>query len=156
MPLIDLTTVVRAPVEQVFDLSLDVNAHTASMSSAGEEAVAGILSGRMSRGDSVTWVARHFGIRWRMTSRITAYDRPHRFVDEQVTGPFRRWRHEHIFVSGAANGTTIMRDVIDFAAPLGVLGWLVSKVLLHRYLRRLIEDRNAYLVGVLACNPAPN
>ncbi|MEV6373328.1 hypothetical protein [Micromonospora musae] len=47
-----------------------------------------------------------------------------------------------------------MRDVIDFAAPLGVLGWLVSKVLLHRYLRRLIEDRNAYLVGVLDDNAA--
>ncbi|MEV6367107.1 SRPBCC family protein [Micromonospora musae] len=156
MPLIDLTTVVRAPVEQVFDLSLDVNAHTASMSPAGEEAVAGILSGRMSRGDAVTWVARHFGIRWRMTSRITAYDRPHRFVDEQVAGPFRRWHHEHTFESEAANGTTIMRDVIDFAAPLGVLGWLVSKVLLHRYLRRLIKDRNAYLVRALAGNPARN
>ncbi|MER7441665.1 SRPBCC family protein [Micromonospora avicenniae] len=156
MPLIDVTTVVPAPLEQVFDLSLDVGAHTASMSSAGEQAVAGVVSGRMALGDSVTWVARHFGVRWRMTSRISAYDRPHRFVDEQVTGPFRRWRHEHTFVPGAVSGTTIMRDVIDFAAPFGVLGWLITEALLHRYLRRLIESRNSYLVSALAGGSDPH
>ncbi|WP_207915268.1 hypothetical protein [Micromonospora sp. 15K316] len=47
-----------------------------------------------------------------------------------------------------------MRDVIHFAAPLGWLGWLVTKVLLHRYLQRLIEDRNAYLVRTLTGDPA--
>jgi ligand-binding SRPBCC domain-containing protein len=150
VPLIDITTVVRAPVERVFDLSLDVDAHTASMSSAAEQAVAGVRSGRMVLNDTVTWAARHFGIRWRMTSRISAYDRPHRFVDEQVAGPFRRWHHEHTFTWDEASETTIMRDVIDFAAPFGVLGWLVTKILLLRYMRRLIEDRNSYLVRALA------
>ncbi|MEV5765998.1 SRPBCC family protein [Micromonospora sp. NPDC052213] len=150
MPLIDITTVVRAPTEHVFDLSLDVDAHTASMSSAGEQAVAGIRSGRMALDDTVTWAARHFGIRWRMTSRISAYDRPHRFVDEQVTGPFRRWHHEHTFTWDDASEATVMRDVIDFAAPFGVLGWLVTKILLLRYMRRLIQDRNAYLVSTLS------
>ncbi|MFD0783239.1 SRPBCC family protein [Micromonospora azadirachtae] len=155
MPLIEITTVVPAPAEQAFDLALDVDAHAASMSSTGERAVAGVVSGRMAPGESVTWVARHFGVRWRMTSRISAYDRPRRFVDEQVTGPFRRWRHEHTFAPGAADGTTVMRDVIDFAAPFGALGWLVKRALLHRYLRRLIESRNSYLVSSLAGTSDP-
>lgn len=150
MALIDITTVVRAPVEHVFDLSLDVDAHTASMAASGEQAVDGVRSGRMALGETVTWTARHFGIRWRMTSRISAYDRPRRFVDEQVAGPFRRWHHEHIFAWDEASGATIMRDVINFAAPFGVLGWLVTKIFLLRYMHRLIEDRNAYLVRSLA------
>ena len=149
MPLIDITTVVRAPVERVFDLSLDVDAHTASMSSSRERAVAGVQSGRMALGDTVTWAARHFGIRWRMTSRISAHDRPHRFVDEQVAGPFRRWHHEHVFAWDESAAATIMRDVIDFDAPFGVLGRLVTRLLLLRYLHRLIENRNSYLVTSL-------
>ncbi|MET7747604.1 hypothetical protein [Micromonospora sp. NPDC005367] len=47
------------------------------------------------------------------------------------------------------------RDVIDFAAPYGVLGWLLTEALLHRYLRRLIESRNSYLVSSLAGGSDP-
>ncbi len=147
MTLIDLSTVVRAPAGQVFDLSLDVDAHTASMARSGERIVAGVRAGRMGPGDTVTWAARHFGVPWRMTSRITAYERPHRFVDEQVRGPFRRWRHEHTFAEDPARGVTVMRDVIDFAAPLGVAGRLAERLVLERYLRRLIAERNAHLVA---------
>ncbi|WP_238010570.1 SRPBCC family protein [Dactylosporangium sp. AC04546] len=152
MALIALTTVVQAPAEQVFDLCLDVDAHTASMSRSRERVVAGVNSGRMSLGDSVTWAARHFGVQWHMTSRITAYERPHRFVDEQLTGPFRHWHHEHTFTWDESAKATIMRDVIDFAAPLGALGLIVDGLLLERYMRRLIESRNAHLARVVAAD----
>jgi ligand-binding SRPBCC domain-containing protein len=42
----------------------------------------------MKLGDTVTWRARHFGIAFQMTSAITDYERPIRFVDEQQRGPF--------------------------------------------------------------------
>lgn len=152
MALIDLTTVVRAPAEQVFDLCLDVDAHTASMSRSRERVVAGVSSGRMSLGDTVTWAARHFGVRWRMTSRITAYDRPYRFVDEQVTGPFRHWYHEHTFTWDEPAQGTVRRDVIDFASPFGALGRMVDTLLLERYMRQLIQKRNAHLARTFAAD----
>ncbi|MFI7598978.1 SRPBCC family protein [Actinoplanes sp. NPDC049681] len=141
MPAFDITTAIAATPEQLFDLSLDVGAHTASMSGSGERIVAGVRSGQMRLGDEVTWSARHFGVRWRMTSRITAYSRPERFVDEQVRGPFRRWHHEHLFSWDPEAGVTVMRDVIAFVAPVGV----VSHVLLGPYMKKLIEQRNAHL-----------
>jgi ligand-binding SRPBCC domain-containing protein len=149
---IELTTVIPAPLARVFDLSIDVDAHTASMSTARERVVAGVVHGPMALGETVTWAARHFGITWRMTSRITAYDRPHRFVDEQVSGPFRHWYHEHLFTAAADGdepGSTIMRDRIDFTAPAGPLGRAVTAVFLRRYMRRLIEQRNIYLARAL-------
>jgi hypothetical protein len=70
-----------------------------------------------------------------MTSRITALDRPHRFVDEQVRGPFRTFRHEHVFRTEGAE--TVMIDTLTIGSP--VFGALAERVVLVPYLRRLIR-----------------
>jgi len=86
----DLETFIKADPLAVFTASLDIDAHLASMEASGEEAVGGVTSGLIGLGEEVTWKARHFGVTWRMTSRITELDEPRRFVDEQVRGPFKR------------------------------------------------------------------
>jgi ligand-binding SRPBCC domain-containing protein len=98
----------------VFDLSLDVDAHLESQAKAGERAVAGVTSGTIGLGEHVTWRAVHFGVPFKMTSRITEMDRPHRFVDEQVRGPFRTFRHEHLFEQRDTD--TLMIDRLQFDA----------------------------------------
>jgi ligand-binding SRPBCC domain-containing protein len=92
----------------------------------------------------VTFVARHFGLRWRMTSRITGYERPHCFTDEQTRGPFRAMRHEHLFDS-AGHGRTRMTDRMTVTAPLGPLGAVVTRVVLAPYLRRLLGRRAGHI-----------
>ena len=54
----------------MFDLSCDIDVHTASMAASREHAVAGVTSGLIGPGQQVTWLARHFGITWRMNSVI--------------------------------------------------------------------------------------
>jgi hypothetical protein len=71
---IRLETLIAASIGECFDLSLSVDAHTASMRASGERAVSGVTSGALKLGDTVTWRARHFGIVFRMTSAITEYD----------------------------------------------------------------------------------
>jgi ligand-binding SRPBCC domain-containing protein len=136
-------TMIGAPQEAVFDLSLDIDAHRASMSASGERAIAGVTSGRIGLGQDVTWRATHFGIPFTMTSRVTELERPHRFVDQQVDGPFRSFHHEHLLTSAGAG--TLMTDRVQFDAPLGVVGRLVEWAVLGRYLRHLIEVRGEYL-----------
>ncbi|MFK4728541.1 SRPBCC family protein [Agromyces mediolanus] len=135
-------TRIAATPRAAFDASCDIELHLDSMRSSGERAVAGVTSGRIGPGEQVTWSARHFGVRFRMTSRITAYDRPHRFVDEQLRGPFAVFRHEHRFEP--ADGGTVMRDHVRFRAPFGPLGRLVEPVL-RRHLVQLIDQRNQYV-----------
>lgn len=83
-----------------------------SMGSSGERVVTGVRSGTMELGQTVTWQARHLGLPFRMTSRITAYERPSRLVDEQVRGPFASWWHEHCFEQDT--GHTLMTDVVHY------------------------------------------
>ncbi|GAB3590531.1 hypothetical protein GCM10027446_05550 [Angustibacter peucedani] len=138
-----LRTAIAAPVERVFAASLDVDEHVGSMASSGERAVAGVTSGSIGLGESVTWRARHLGVVWTMTSRITELEPGVRFVDEQVRGPFAWFRHEHLF---SRNGSgTDMTDHVTFRAPLGPLGRLAEVVVLRWYLRRLLASRNLYL-----------
>ncbi|MGY0389543.1 SRPBCC family protein [Nocardioides sp. WG-D5] len=150
MPCIELTTEIPARPEQCFELSLSVDAHRSSMSDSGERAVAGVTSGVMRLGDSVTWKARHFGLPITMTSVISEYAAPNRFVDEQESGPFRRWWHEHRFEPIA--GGTLMTDVVEFEAPVGVVGRVANVLVLTRYMTKLLERRNAWLRDAL---PSP-
>ena len=151
MPRIHLETPIAADRERVFDLSIDVDVHMASTAPSNERAVAGVTSGAMTLHDTVTWRARHFGVPWRLRSRITQHERPHRFVDEMVSGPFRRWRHVHRFET-TPTGTRMVDDV-DYAAPFGLLGRMVEAVVLHDYMTRLLEARNAHIKAVAEGRP---
>ena len=80
-----------------------------------------------------------------MTSRIIALDRPHRFVDEQVRGPFRAFHHEHVFEQDAAR--TTMTDTLTIASP--ICGRLAERLVLVPCLRRPVAERNRHLVAAL-------
>ena len=58
-------------------------------------------------------------------TRISAWQPPHRFVDEQLRGPYRQWIHEHTFE--AHDGGTRARDVVRYAVPFDFLAhrWFV-------------------------------
>jgi ligand-binding SRPBCC domain-containing protein len=144
MPTISLETTIQARPAQCFDLALSVDLHQHSMAQTRERAVAGVTSGHMTLEDTVTWEAVHFGIRQHLTSKITELEYPSRFVDEQVQGIFHSLRHVHEFFP-LADGSTLMRDIFVFRAPLGLLGKLAEVLFLTHYMRRLLLRRNAYL-----------
>lgn len=132
--------------EQLFDLARSVDVHVDSQKGSGERAVAGVTSGLIGAGQEVTWQARHFGIPLTMTSRVTGFDFPHSFTDEQVKGPFKSFRHVHEFETTA--GGSVMTDRVEFTAPFGLLGRVVEKLVLRPYLQRLIRDRGRFLAGL--------
>ena len=78
-------------------------------------------------------------IRWR--SRIAAWHPPHRFVDEQVKGPYKRWHHQHILELDDAGGTTMI-DRVTYAVPGGAL---IHNLLVGRDVRQIFLYRMARL-----------
>ena len=81
-----INTAINAPPEVCFDLARDIDFHTRSLSHTGERAIAGRTTGLIDLGESVTWEARHLGIRQQLTSKVTAFDRPTYFRDEMTRG----------------------------------------------------------------------
>lgn len=141
-------TALPVSVERAFDVSRDIDLHVASMTKSRERAIAGTTTGLIGPGEAVTWQAWHLGVRFRMTSRIVEFERPVRFVDSQVRGPFRRLSHEHRFVPTPAGCD--MFDDIEFEAPFGPLGRLVERLILSRYMKELIDQRNRTLQEALS------
>jgi len=134
---------VAAPPERVFDLARDLDFHQRSLAHTGEHIVGGRQGGLIELGEEVEWQAQHLGLRWRLRSRITVLERPHRFTDIQVHGPFASFEHHHTFEP--VQGGTRMVDVWVHRAPLGVLGRLADHLFLARYMKGLLETRNTAL-----------
>lgn len=143
MPTIIINTTIKARKEICFDHSRDVDFHTKSLAHSKEKAIAGKTSGLLKLNDSVTWEAYHFGIKQRLSSKITEYIRPHYFVDEMVRGIFKSFRHEHHFISEKNN--TIVTDKFIYQSPYGYLGQLVDFLFLKQYMTRLLKKRNYHL-----------
>ena len=146
MPTIRLDTSIAASPERCFDLSLSVDVHRHSVAHSHERPIAGVTSGVMKLGDTVTWEAVHFGLKQHLTSKITAYERPSHFTDEMIQGAFQEMTHIHEFVAQPPG--TLMIDLFTFSAPLGILGRLAETLVLTRYMKGLLLTRNRYLKQV--------
>lgn len=145
MTLIELETLIQAPPARCYALKLDVQAHVDSTRQTGERIVAGRTAGCLTLGEIITWEARHFGLRQRLTVQVTAAEPPHFFRDEMLRGAFRTMSHCHYFEPLGGGAATRMRDAFAFESPAGVVGGLVDRYFLRAYLTRFLRARNQIL-----------
>ena len=146
MPLIELTTVINAPIERCFDLARSIDLHKLSTEETREEAIAGVTSGLIGEGQQVTWRATHFGITQTLTSKITAFEYPHYFRDELLEGAFKLIKHDHVFQK--SEDKTVMKDKFFFESPGWIIGVVFNKLVLITYLRKLLKKRNQIIKDI--------
>ncbi|MBX3722875.1 MAG: SRPBCC family protein [Turneriella sp.] len=146
MSTILLQTYIAAPIEVCFDAARDVGLHLGSAAGTGERVIRGRTTGLFERGEEITWQARHFGVRQRLTVRITELDFPRFFADEMVRGAFKAMRHEHYF---AASGTvTLMTDKFMYETPFWVFGEIFDALFLKKHMTDFLMRRNQFLKAV--------
>lgn len=80
-------------------------------------------------------------MRWR--SEITAWEPGRRFVDEQRRGPYRYWRHEHLFEE-TPDGVRVL-DRVHYGVPLG---WLLHGTFVRPDLEKIFGYRHQVLSKV--------
>jgi len=101
-------------------------------------------------GALIDYRLRVHGLRVRWRTRITRYDPPHSFVDEQVRGPYSKWVHLHTFEPARVDGVegTRMVDRVEYALPAwspGFVNRLVHRAFVAPDLNRIFEYRRAML-----------
>jgi len=143
MPVIELSTLISAPRERVFDLARSIDAHQDSTEGTSERAVAGVTRGLIGLDDEVTWEARHLGLRQRLTVRVTQFNRPQHFQDIMIAGAFKSMKHDHEFLEHPTG--TQMKDRFEFQSPLGIFGKIVDYLFLRAYMERFLVHRNGVL-----------
>ncbi len=147
MPTLTLVTEIHAPIGRCFDLCRDLDVHARTLPHTRERLVGAKTSGLAELGDVLTFEATHLGVRQRLTSRITALDRPFLFADESLSGAFSSLRHVHTFT--AVGDRTLMRDALTWTSPLGFLGALADALFLKRYMLRFLVTRNRNLKAII-------
>ena len=95
------------------------------------------------RGVSVSWL-----------TRIEAWDPPHRFVDQQLRGPYALWHHTHTF-EAIDEDQTRMADIVRYGHRFGPLGGLAEHLIVRRDLRRIFDYRREAIAGLITRGAEP-
>jgi ligand-binding SRPBCC domain-containing protein len=140
VPRIILHTSIAASQKVCFELSTSIDLHKISTADTNEEAIAGTTTGMIKLNQYVTWRARHFGIWFKLSTKITTYEPFNSFTDEMISGNFKCMKHLHAF--GTTNTGTLMTDDFYFESPYGFIGKIVDRLILKRYLTNLLIKRN--------------
>lgn len=139
LPIIKHEIFIDASINVCFDLARNVEVHTETTSKTKERAVNGVTVGLMEKGDKVTWEATHLGVKQKLTAQIIEMEKPYKFTDVMVKGAFQSFSHTHEFIESDTG--TIMKDTFSYTSPFGVLGVIIDRLFLEKYMRKFIVNR---------------
>lgn len=104
----------------------------------------------MQVGTLIDYRIRLHGLPMRWRTRISAWQPPYRFADEQLSGPYSLWWHEHLFAEH--QGGTLLTDRVVFKSPLALLA---HPLLVRRELARIFDYRHRIIAEHFGHCPEP-
>jgi len=99
----------------------------------------------------------HYKLAWnglplKWTTRIEEWQPPVFFVDIQLKGPYRLWRHRHSFEP--CDGGTLMKDTVEYALPMGFLGEIFVGRRVRHDVERIFDHRAHQISDLFAVRGA--
>lgn len=83
------------------------------------------------------------GIKLNWVTEITHIKDKNYFVDEQRSGPYKMWHHEHILEE--TNDGIIMKDIISYIPPYGIIGLILNKLFIKKQVKEIFKYRTKVL-----------
>lgn len=105
----------------------------------------------MREGALLEYRLRLHGVPVRWKTRISTWDPPHRFVDEQISGPYALWHHTHTFEPDG--NATVVHDRVRYRIGFGPLGAVALRLFVRRDVERIFDYRREAMLGLI---PAPS
>lgn len=150
MPTLVFQAVLSAPLQRVWEFHNDVLRVLPAISPPEARVAIESADLPMRAGSRVIVLARGpLGKKLRWVSIISIHEPPHvtptgeqaRFADDQESGPFAAWRHEHVF-DRIDDTHTRMTDRVTYRVGLGPIGWLADHLLVRRQIRTMFAHRH--------------
>lgn len=145
-----LQTMQRIPAsrEKVWDfISSPANLKKITPKHMGFDIISRSIPEKMYPGLIIAYrVSPLFGMKLTWVTEITHVQDGHYFVDEQRIGPYAMWHHEHILEP--IDEGVLMKDIVSYKPPLGFLGTLANKILIHGQLRQIFSFREKAIENI--------
>jgi len=145
---LDTTQKVPATIDEVWDfISSPENLKKITPSYMGFDITSKHAGEKMYPGMIITYkVSPVFGIKMNWVTEITHIKEKEYFVDEQRSGPYAMWHHEHKIKP--IEGGVLMTDIVSYKPPLGFLGSIANSLLIKKQLKEIFDFREKALVEI--------
>jgi ligand-binding SRPBCC domain-containing protein len=133
---------VNASLDEVWDfISSPRNLKEITPDYMGFDITSENLPEKMYPGMIISYIVKPLlGIKTTWVTEITQVREKEYFVDEQRVGPYTIWHHEH-FIEAIDNGV-LMKDIVSYKPPLGILGSIANRLLIRKKLHEIFEYRS--------------
>ncbi len=147
---------IPAPVDDVWEfISNPENLKVITPEEMGFVITSGDLPGKMYPGMIITYKVKPlFGISMTWVTEITHVAEKHYFVDEQRSGPYSMWHHQHILEP--AGGGVLMIDIVSYKPPFGFLGAVANNLIIRHKLNDIFNYREKVLEDCFSRDPVSN
>lgn len=98
---------------------------------------------KMEKGTLIDYKIKLSGIPFIWKTEILEWNPPFSFIDFQLKGPYKIWKHQHIFESN--NGKTVMTDKVEFLSP----GWIFEPLINKLFIEKKVNEIFAFRTKVL-------
>jgi ligand-binding SRPBCC domain-containing protein len=100
----------------------------------------------MRQGAIIDYRIRWLGLPVSWRTRITEYQQGQYFVDEQILGPFKLWRHRHDFQH--VDGASVISDRVEYQLPVGIFGRIAHALIVGRQLKGIFAYRQRAIAKI--------
>jgi ligand-binding SRPBCC domain-containing protein len=139
------TQQIKAPLADVWSfISTPANLKLITPPYMGFDILSKNVAEKMYEGMLISYrVSPLLNIKTNWVTEITHIKEGHFFIDEQRQGPYKMWHHQH-FIEPTPNGV-LMRDIVSYIPPFGILGVLANKLIIKNKLEQIFEYRKIAL-----------
>lgn len=132
---------IKAPLDEVWKfISSPGNLKEITPNYMGFDITSKNLPEQMYEGMLIRYmVSPIFGIKMTWVTEITKIDEGHYFIDEQRIGPYKIWHHQHFLEP--IEGGTLMKDIVSYQPPFGILGRIANKFVIQGKLEEIFNYR---------------
>ena len=137
---------VNASLEEVWDfISSPANLKEITPDYMGFDITSTGLPEKMHPGMIICYIVKPvLGIKTPWVTEITHVREKEFFVDEQRVGPYAIWHHQHHIEP--IEGGVLMRDIVSYKPPFGVLGSIANTLLIRKKLKEIFNYRTEAII----------